>query len=311
MHEGRPPQSFKKRELRPSERKIIEALEEKEGIFTEVLERVDISKATFSKSLQDLEEKNKVTRYYDSGKVIIRLTEEAADPVERVLRRLDRITERSVLNLDKGRSILSDEIIEWSQTAGNLEWTTLVPKEEYEKGVRGMFIDKTEQAEVLVQGIYVEKEDLGEVAENVGVEETEKSEGTFSLELPFLAALARWEIEQSVLGNKPKLHYPPAPEFEELYKSIDKLKDGGEITLPVTRTADKNGVKNQEIEEILDWISPLINPPHFDRPNFAAEFCLREARSWVNDLLKLTDIVLEREEGSFLQRFKEVFEGGE
>lgn len=276
MREGRPPQSFKKRELRPSERKIIEALEEKKGTFTEVLKRVDISKATFSKSLQDLEEKNKVTRYYDSGKVIIRLTEETMDAVERTLRRLDRITERPTLDLEGGRRLIIEEVVEWIKETGTYEWN---PRE-------------------------------GRITS--GREKGEKREEDFNEHL-LLKSLTRYLIERNIFvwGRSEetlKNYFDKILTTHPVYRLVNKefqeiaKSEGFDIEhLPVFKAAKEKGIIGN-IGNLLVWIRPLVEPEPFKEEtptksseiesygftfkasNLAAAVCRSELLHWYKTL---------------------------
>lgn len=228
MINGRPPHTFQDRPPE-SERKIIEALEEAEGTFSEVLTRVDVSKATFSTRLQELEEKGKVTRYYDSGEIIIRLTDEAATPIEKTLRELDRVRDRATLDLERGRELFSEDIVKTLNQLAAYELTTRKSKI---KEIRGTYLLKA------LARYYVERFFIRAFAEVPQVRDAHKN--------------LIFRLFELFPHDKKMFNFS---DFESFY---EENKDNEEV-LPILSKARETQSVDQ-LDEILAWIRPLLEP---------------------------------------------------
>ncbi|KXA93913.1 hypothetical protein AKJ66_00450 [candidate division MSBL1 archaeon SCGC-AAA259E22] len=125
---------------RVTEIQVKEALGEGPGSFGEVLDKVKCSRPACNNALKDLIKKGDVEKYYDKkrDKLLYRLTEIGRDPVNLTILRLSKIEERTTLDLEKCRELLTNNVVEWAEKYGTLEWSyernkLETPKEEFKE----------------------------------------------------------------------------------------------------------------------------------------------------------------------------------
>lgn len=256
MRRGRPLEINNTNKRKASERKIIEALEESQDTFSDLLKRVDITKGTLSKGLKDLEDENVIERYYKDGKVLIRLSLEEASPVNTTLRHLDRLTERNLLNLGKIKELLSADVVDWILEVGTYRWSEKRKRIESEQ-------------EKLEADQHERKAARKRLSESLDIELSEEREKRTLNELLLLRSLARYSLERSLITrglseteykNNFKVAitcrgYDVGPSIiDSNFQS--RLQSG---LFPTVKSAFEQDIVDN-IDELLIEISPLLEP---------------------------------------------------
>lgn len=117
----------------PAEKKIIASLEKSSKSVTDISSDANLAKGTVSDIVDKFEKEAKVKRCYDSEtkKILIELSDELQDPVATTLRHLSAASPIVYLDLERGRKLLTDEVIEGVKELAQYELTT-----EYEVEIR-------------------------------------------------------------------------------------------------------------------------------------------------------------------------------
>lgn len=106
---------------RATKDKIIETIEEVPGTFEELASRVGVARSTFSICASELDREGRIERRIEPPKergrgkrhrVIIQLSEKELGSVARTLKHLEKITATPRIDVEKGKEILTDDVID-------------------------------------------------------------------------------------------------------------------------------------------------------------------------------------------------------
>lgn len=274
---------------RPSEKKIIETLENGDFRFTEIKERTGLSKPALSQALQDLEEDGAIRRYYGENKVLIRLSDKESSPIETTLRHLDRITERKLLDLTEGRELLNEDVKDWTLRVGTLEWSPekneLVPSE-------GLFDEFNEH--ILLRALtrfLWERSILSYAYSKMARENAEKESKRLKEGYEKLKSFFSEKQITTTWGPDMMEDMVNWLDFEDL-RALHITREEGlieridEILLWIRPLLESREVKSIE-EKPEEWKQAFDLPPvdfYFSASNLAASVCELEITHWYNAL---------------------------
>lgn len=283
MSVGRPPEVNRNYDRPKGENQIIEALEEEEYTRSELVDKVKISQGQVTKSVKSLEEKGEVEKYYskERGDTLIRLSEEMTTPIEKTLRHLDKITVRPLLDLEKGRELLSEDAIKFILSLQSLKWVEKPSIREYRKSIvevelegttKGWIINDPETVEKSVKELdFTEYDLLRGLApyyfetrfvkyHKVGGEElyeTFNEHWRDPVEKRLVEEMELLTIRQ-ILDKKKENGDFEYPFFEKSLEKFYEEKGDNPIFFPVKHICEEGGYRG-EMEQLLKWLEPLLS----------------------------------------------------
>jgi len=120
-----------------SETNIVQALEKFPMTFEELVKETGRARITVAEGLAELEKQGRIERKVEpplSGKrrhrIVIHLTEKELTPLERALRHLEGITAAQKIDIESGRKLLTDDVVQAILEITSLEWNPA--EEEFE-----------------------------------------------------------------------------------------------------------------------------------------------------------------------------------
>lgn len=298
MVTGRPP-GYNDRAK--GEEEIIEALNEGEDTHSGLSERVDVTEGTVSKAVKKLEEKGEVEKYYKEGSVYIRLSEEMTNPIERTLRNLNKTTVRSFLDFEKGRELLTEEVIETIIDIYSLAW--------YEPASTwNLKIDEKAEDLYEIPGINVYKLLKGLARYFLEAKTLDWKTQDIPRHITFLEPrFLRVCVKHVKKGNEREKEFHNQV---DLIKKISQKEKDNPVLFPVVNRCRERNVKDR-FEGLLSWLKPLfcsqmelgneksvesepsrgekeersLRDMYIDADNLAASVFRGEARTYANDQL--------------------------
>ncbi len=247
--------NWKQKPGRPKERlgKIIETLEEAPGTFEEICKRVKLARTTLSEGLTELENQARIERTVEPPKergrgkkhrAVISLSGKEMDPVIRALRHLEKVTTVPLIDIERGKELLTDDVVN-----AILVISTLYP----EKGET----PNTPECPHPASWKCHKDEEVG--LKEVGI--------VFKLELDeyhLLKALARYDRERfragcvEHTGDASDLLKIGLQEWLEREAEVVMKKVSNPETFPMLSVVRKRGVV-EKFDALLEWISPLVD----------------------------------------------------
>ncbi len=237
---------------------IIEALEDAPGTFEELCRRVPLARTTISDGLNELESQGRIERKVEPPKergrgkrhrAIISLSGKELDPVMRALRHLEKVTAAPLIDIERGKEILPDEVIDAIFVVPTL----------YPKTTEAPNTPKCPHP--ASWGCHWESE-VVEMKLAKYCDESIKVE--FELECYLLKALARYDYERyragcvEYVGNASDLLKIGFQEWLKRGAKIVMKEISNPEAFPVLGVVRKYGV-TEKFDALLKWISPLVN----------------------------------------------------
>lgn len=218
-------------DYRFTERVVLEVLEYGDFRFTDIKKMSGISKPALSRALKSLEEKGSIERYYEEGKILIRLSGVEATPVGKTLRHLKRMSNLDLLDLRSGRELFTKDIVEGLKELAQYELTT-------EHGAEIRELDETVLLKALSR-YYTERYLIPQLFRDPDL---------FIERHPDLAR----HLDDLIFIEGGKI------DLEDLKDFYEKNKETREI-LPALSIARKKHI-GHGLEKIVNWIHPLLDP---------------------------------------------------
>jgi len=233
-----------------AEKQIKDSLEESAKNITEIAKDAGLAKGTVSDIVNRYEEENKVNRFYDSEKkkVLVELSGELADSVNKTIRHLNNISPSTSLNKEKGGEILKKQVI----TA--IEEISILYS--YPENYTRVEDTRRELERIWIPPITEEPRELKEIPD-ITEHKLLKALSRYFLESRMSKFFPRVKNLHTVLGRHFEKVETDVINFDTYRRKFPEKKRENPLLFPVLKICRDRNVE-KDMENLLSWLEPLL-----------------------------------------------------